>query len=126
MPACERVRRRKKKICVGDLDTKIIIKRRTSGAQGFSATNQFAIHSEPFALWETVRGIAVFDEANTQTTATEMVIIRYDAAVTKEFFVELDSINYRILSAENIDKRDEWTELLLTSRGDKSLPVNNV
>ena len=125
MSRCVKVNRRHKKVCIGDLDTQITLKTRVSEIKNSVPVVGFAVQSQPWALWETVRGLKVFDDTDTEVNVTDRAVVPYDAAITSEFFVELDGVNYRVISAEDWDKRKEWTELLLTSRGDAVKAVND-
>ena len=125
MPQCKKIRRKHRQICIGDLDTLISIKTRVSNPKNFLPDVAFTELSAPWALWETLNGVEVFDETNTAEEATDMAIIRYDARVTKEFFVELNGKNFRILKAEDFERRQEWTKLLLTDRGPIDRAVND-
>ena len=125
MGKCTHIRRKHRKVCLGDLDTLITVKNRVTEFKDCSPSVTFTTHSEPWALWETVRGLKIFDDTDTEVNVTDKAIIQYDATITTEFFVELDGINYRILSVEDLDRRNEWLELLLTSRGVTTKAVND-
>jgi len=125
MPKCVKIRRKHRKVCIGDLNTQIIIKSRDSNPQNFVPSVGFTIVSTPWALWQTVRGEEIFDDTNTSERVTDTAIIRYDATITKEFFVELDSKNYRILDVEDFERRAEWMLLLMTNRGITTKEVND-
>lgn len=124
MGKCQKIRRKHRKICIGDLDTLISIKSRNTVTKNFLPDVGFAVVSQPWALWETVRGEEVFDDSDTGEQVTDIAIIRYDASITKEFFVELEGENYRILDVEDLERRHEWTKLSLTNRGITSKEVN--
>lgn len=125
MPNCTKIRRKHRKVCLGDLDTQIAIKTRATELKNGIPVAGFITYSQPWALWETVRGLKVFDDTDAEVNVTDRAIVAYDPALTVEFFVELDGVNYRIISAEDYDKRNEWTELLLTSRGITTKAVND-
>lgn len=125
MSLCNKIRRKHRKVCIGDLDTLINIKARDEVVRNFVSKEEFTTVSSPWALWETVKGIEVFDETNTSERATDIAIIRYDPTVTKEFFVELDGENFRILEVEDFDRRKEWLLITMTNRGTVTKEVND-
>ena len=126
MAKCTPIRRKHRKVCIGDLDTLINIFTRDTTPQNFVATVNFTIHTEDvWALWETVDGVEIFDDTNTGTIATEKVLIPYDAAITKEFFIKLEGVFYRILKVENFERRYEWLKMMLTERGVDTKKVND-
>ena len=125
MPECIRVKRKFRKVCIGDRDTFIKIKTRDSEIKNSRVTETFATHSDVFSLWETIKGVEIFDDTNTATIATEKVIVEFDPAITKEFFVEKDGKNFRILQVEDLERRKEWTTMMLTDRGVTTKAVND-
>lgn len=124
MPKCIQIKRKHRRVCIGDLDTFIKIKTRDNELKNFKSKVNFATHSDVWALWETVRGVEIFDDTNTSEIATEKVIVEFDPDITKEFFVELDGKNFRILEVEDLERRKEWTLMMLTDRGIKTKAVN--
>jgi hypothetical protein len=125
MPRCIKIRRKRRQVCIGDLDTLVTIKSRVTTTKNFVASVVFQVHSAPFVMWETIEGVEIFDETNTGTISTDMIILRNDATVTKELFVELDGVHFRILSVEDLDRRNEFMVLMLTERGVNTKGVND-
>jgi SPP1 family predicted phage head-tail adaptor len=125
MPVCKQIKRKHRKICIGDLDEIIVLKTRSTGFNDCDPTPTFVTHSEPWALLETVSGESVFDDTNTEVEVTDVAYITFDATVTRELFAEFNGDNYRILTVEDLDRRNEWMKLKMTSRGVTSKAVND-
>lgn len=128
MPKCVVKSPSKKKYCIGDFRIKVGIYDRSITAP-FSPT--VFDHSETYALvlstWavpETKgKGVDVFDgiEIEGGSIATHIFVIRYNDKVstdTAQLFVQVGGNNYDILTAENIDLRNEYLVLYCKLLGD--------
>lgn len=126
MAKCIKIQRKHRKVCIGDLDTFIDIFTRTETTQNFLADVNFTIHqADVEVLWETIKGVEIFDETNVGTISTERIFMPYDADITKEFFIKLEGVFYRILDVEDLERRNEWLKLMLTERGVDTKAVND-
>jgi len=83
--------------------------------------------SEEWAAVQTMsRGPILFDRTNIARQITHLFMIRYRDDVTSEVWVEYENVNYDILSAENLEQRNEYLFLYCVIRGIKTLPINQV
>ncbi len=120
MAKCQFVKRKHRKICIGDLDTLIKLQSRNIVAPFFNSVDfdeDFQDSAEVWALIETQTGRTVFDGVDTDINITHNIIIRYDVAVTAETWIELDSERIDIVFVEDLESRKEWMKLLCTTRG---------
>ena len=127
MPKCVKIRRKKRQVCIGDLDTEIILSKRSIKGLTTSDPNfdeSFTAQTTVWAMVETVSGETGFDGTNTEVVITDRFYVRYDPSVDAETWIELDGINYRIINTTDLDRRRQFTLINATIRGDKVKPVN--
>jgi SPP1 family predicted phage head-tail adaptor len=127
MPRCQKIRRSKRQVCVGDLDTEVILQDRA--IKGITTSNvnfdeTFADAATVWAMIETVAGATVFDSTNTEVALTHRIYIRFDATVTAETWVEIDNDKYDIVTVEDLDRRSEFMRLNCVIRGPETSKVN--
>lgn len=121
MSKCNKVYRKKRQYCVGDLDTEIKLQSRAITPPVFGSVdfddNFTDLNPTVWAAVNTVSGKTFFDGVGTETPITHIIGIRFDALVTAETWVELDGRRLDILEVTNLDERSEWMELVCTDRG---------
>lgn len=120
MPKSQRIQRKKRQVCIGDLDTMITLQNRNIVAPIFGAVDfneDFKDKAEVWAAVNTVSGKTFFDGVSTDVNITHEVFIRYDEAVTAETWVALKNRRLDILMTENLDERSEFMKLICTDRG---------
>ena len=123
MGARKVVRRPRRKICIGDLNARICLQKRTLTEPTFGQAEfgeDFEGESEVWAAIRTTAGKVFFDGVNRDVNVTHEVFIRYDPTVTTETWVELrDGRRLDIVNVENLEERHEYLRLLCTDRGSK-------
>jgi len=127
MPECKFIRRRHRKVCIGDLDTEIILQDRSIKGIVDSNPNFDEIFTTKAIVWamiETVQGLSVFDTTNTEIAISHRIYIRFDPTVTAETWVEIDSFKYDIITTEDLDRRGDFMVLNCNERGVSSSRVN--
>lgn len=85
------------------------------------------IFSDPLpirAAVKTVSGITAFDSTNTETVVTHRLCVVYNAAITAEKWIRLNTKRIRIISVENCCEQNETMILLCTERGSDGSIVN--
>jgi len=120
MPKCVKIRRKKRQICVGDLDTEIILENRNIAPPLFGSSNfdeNFTPNATVWAMVSTVSGKTFFDDVNTAISITHEIGIRFDATVTAETWIRLGSRRIDILDVNDLDERGEFMLLTCTDRG---------
>lgn len=120
MPSCQFIKRKHRKICIGDLDTLIKLQSRDIVSPVFGDVDfdeDFQDTSEVWALIKTQTGKTVFDGVDTDFNITHGMTIRFDPSVTTETWVELDSRKFDIMMLENLEERNEFLLLFCTVRG---------
>ena len=127
MAACNRIKRKNRKVCVGDLNELITIKDRSltaarPGATGISEA--FTNDKQVWAMIETTRGDQFFDGSSLQTGTTHLFYARYDASVTQEDFIFFSGNIYDILDVENLDERSNFMKIQARKRGTETINVN--
>jgi head-tail adaptor len=121
MARCQKLRRKKRTVCAGDLDTLIDIQCRAldDGFDDPEETESFTTVDSPWAMVETLRGVFVVDSVNGgDIEATHRFTIRFpDTVTTGENWVLANNKRYRILDQQNFEERNEWLQILCTERG---------
>ena len=119
MPKCKKLRRKKRQVCLGDLDNQIVLQDRTITAptSGVDASETFTTNDTVDAMVETSRGETIFDGTNTEVDVTHKFTIRFISGITAETWISFNSDRFDILDVENLEERDEWLVLRATNRG---------
>lgn len=126
MPVCKRIRRKHRKICIGDLNDLVCLQDRdlTAPKSGVDATEEFEDSGEEWALVETSHGETVFDGTNTEVDVTHRIYISFVECFTAETWIQFNNDRYDILDVENLEERNEWLLLRCTNRGTKDNKAN--
>lgn len=127
MPACEKIRRKSRKICIGDMRDMIQVQTRTikSPVDGaFDFTEEFNDSLDIWALVETQSGVEVFDGANIKGVVTHLFYIRFMEGFTFEKWITFKGQKFNIIDVQNLEERDEFYLLRCSLRGDEDLLVN--
>ena len=122
MANCNFIRRKHRKVCIGDLDTLIILQSRDIEAPVFDAVDfdeNFTDFPDPvWALVETAIGKSVFDGVDTDVNITHKITIRFDTTVTSETWIQFDDgRRFDVQFTENMEERNEWLLMFCTVRG---------
>ncbi len=119
------IRRPRRVLCVGDLDTRVILHKRSLEEPGFGETDfkeDFKALQEVWAKVRTTSGKAFFSGAHVDVSVTHEISIRYRADVSSETWIELlDGRLLDVVDVENLEERNEWLVMPCTERGDKGL-----
>jgi len=124
MPKCQKIQRKKRQICIGDMDEQILLQDRGIGEPLFGSVDfgeDFTNIATVWAAVETVNGKTFFDSVNTETDITHHFYIRFDASVTAETWITWDSRRFDILKPEDYDGRKEFMKLTCAERGAKTI-----
>lgn len=120
MPKRQKNQRKKRQVCIGDMDEQIILQDRGIGEPLFGSVDfdeDFTNIATVWAAINTVSGKTFFDGVNTETNITHEFFIRFDASVSAETWVEWNSRRFDILDAENYEERSEFMKLICAERG---------
>jgi len=120
MPKCQFLRRKHRKVCIGDRDTLITLQSRDIVAPVFGDVDfeeDFQDISEVWAKVETQTGEEIFDGVDTAFNVTHIFTIEFDPSITTETWVELDDRKLDIIATENFEERNESLALFCTLRG---------
>ena len=124
MPRCESIRKKKHRVCAGDMRDVIILNDRDITPPLFNTVDfdeNFepidAVQPESLALVETVDGKTFFDGVNTETPITHIIYIPYNETVTAETWIEFESRRIDILRVEDFDERHQFLKLTCVERG---------
>ena len=124
MPTLERIKRRRRRVCIGDLDSRVRIYHRSQVPPVFGSPDAAfafqAVEGDAY-VWariETRDGKTVFDGVANDRRVTHVVTIRMLAGVTSESWVLLeDGRRLDVVLAETFDERAEFLNLLCDDRG---------
>jgi len=122
MASCQAIKRKRRNVCIGDLDSLVTLENRSIQAPEFDTVDfdeSFTdLASDQWALIETVRGKTFFDGASTEVDVTHWLYINFDSTVTAETWVKLeDGRRLDILRVENLDERSDFMLLHCTDKG---------
>lgn len=127
MPECKRIKRKSRKICLGDMREQIeinirAIKAPVDGSVDFSEAFQKV--ETVWAMVETKTGVEIFDGTNLLGVATHFMYIRFLADIDFTNWVKFKSQYFDILDVQNLEERDEFYLLRCSLRGDDSKAIN--
>lgn len=123
---CKRVALDKRRVCIGDLNKRIILHDRniTGVTSGVDFDETLSNPKKVWAGLKTVHGEDIFDGANVIGVATHKFYIRFIASLTSETFVEFNGKYFKILDTQNLEENNEFIELRCSVRGDKTKAAN--
>ena len=127
MPKCISIRKKKQKVCLGDMKDQITLQDRDiKGITDIDVdfTEQFTEAAVVWSMIETVQGTTTFDASNTEIVITHKIYVRFDPTITSETWIELESRKFDIVTVTNLDERKEFQLLLCRERGSNVQPVN--
>lgn len=124
MPTLSRLKRARRRVCIGDLDSRVRVLHR-SQVPPVSGSVDAAFDFQPVAtdgyVWarvETVGGKTVFDGVANDRRVTHEVTIRKLAGVTSESWVLTEAgERLDVVLAEDLDGRGEFLLLRCDARG---------
>ncbi len=127
MPACVRIPRKKRHVCIGDMREKIDITIRslqapTDGSVDFSES--LTSVESVFAMVETTSGVEIFDGTNLKGVATHFFYIRFRAGIDINNWITFKAQHYTIIDVQNLEERDEFLLLRCALRGDETKAIN--
>lgn len=127
MAKCVNIRRKHRKVCIGDLDEEVILQSRTITAptSGVDITENFTNDNTVFAMIETVNGKSFFNSVGIEFNVTHHIYIIFIAGITDEDWIEFDNRRFDILDFEDLDERKEYLKLVCNDRGDKAKLASN-
>jgi len=120
MPTCQLIKRKHRKVCIGDLNTFIKMQNRNITPPVFGDVDfdeDFQDASEVWAKIDTKIGKTVFDGVNVDFSVTHEITIRFDPTVTTETWIEHDSRKFDIMMTDNFEERNEWLFMFCRLRG---------
>lgn len=127
MPELVRLKRKRRRVCAGDLDSRVKIENRSQVPPVYGAADAafaFGAVSGDGYVWakvETSSGKTVFDGVSFDRRITHRVTIRQLAGVTAQSWVLLaDGTRLDVVQVETFDERGQFMDLLCDARGDSS------
>ncbi len=123
MAKCEKIRGKKRKVCIGDMNKLIDIQVRTlePPSTAFDYDINLTTIDQVFAMIHTasgaISGEAFFDGSNVERFVTHMIYIRFRTDVTAETWIKFNDEFYDILNVENLDENNEFLLLKCNVRG---------
>lgn len=127
MAKCVKLQRKRRKPCIGDLDTLITLQDRTITAPTTSVdfSETFTENSIVWAIVNTVRGKTEFDDADVERSITHEFTVRFIAGVDSETWVLLEDERYDIIDTEDLEERHDWLILRCAKLGPTTKAVND-
>lgn len=133
MTTCTKITRVNKRVCIGALNRKVIVNVRSITSPQNGGVDFSESFTEPKTVWsliDTVDGLTIFDDTNTEQIITHNVYIRYFQTMTPEKWVKVlsvdggDDVYLNIIRVENFGENNRFYRLRCNLRGKDSLPVN--
>jgi len=122
MGRCQKIRKKKRQYCSGDLIDPINIQERsiTPPSSGTDFGIKFDADRVVMSAINTVSGQTFFDGVETDTPITHEIGFRFDDTVSAESWILLeDGRRLDILNLEDLDNRHQWMRAQCTDRGAK-------
>lgn len=127
MSKCTQLKRKHRKPCIGDLDTRVTLQDRTiappTTSVDFSET--FTENAIVWSTVNTVRGKTAFDGAEVERDITHEFTVRFLTGVDAETWVLHNDERYDIIDAEDLEERNEWLILRCAKLGTTTKAVND-
>ena len=124
MPICQKIKRKHRKVAIGDLSELITLQNRNIVEPLFGEPDfdeEFSGDLEVWAAVTTVNGKTFFDNVGTegglQSDISHELFIKYESTVTAETWVILGLNRLDILKVEDLDGRNEFMRLTCIDRG---------
>lgn len=121
MPICTPIHKKRRNICIGDMEDEITLEDRAITPPDFDSTDfdeTFTTNATVWALIQTVEGKTFFDGVSTEENITHWIYINFDVTVTAETWILLsDSRRLDIIRVEDLDERNDFMLLHCTDRG---------
>lgn len=117
------IRRKHRKVCIGDKDTLVKLQSRalTAPSSGVDLSETFVDISDVWALVETVSGKSFFNDVGIEFNVTHHIYIDYIAGITDEAWIEFTDASgdrrFDILDFEDLEERHEDLKLVCNDRG---------
>lgn len=124
MARCSSIRKKKRRVCVGDMKDPIILNNRNITPplfntvdfdENFTPINQ--LQPDVLSLVETVTGKTYFDGKNTDVNITHEIYISYDALVNASIWITFEDRRIDILKVEDFEERHEFMKLTCNDEG---------
>lgn len=122
--AREVIKRKNRVSCIGDMRERVKLHNRAIQVPEFESYDVTEDFTEITTVWANVRtvsGQTFFTGASVDVGLSHEIIIRYNANVNSETWIEYKDNNLKIVSVENLDERSEFLRLRCTERGNKDL-----
>lgn len=126
MATCVNIRRKHRKVCIGDLDILVKLQSRaiTAPSSGVDLSETFVTTSSVWALVETVNGKSFFNDVGIEFNVTHHIYIIFIAGITDEDWIEFEDAagdrRFDILDFEDLEERHEFLKLVCNDRGAKA------
>jgi hypothetical protein len=120
MPTCQKIKKKHRQICVGDLEDFGTINSRDIEAPksgGVDFSEKFTKKIDSFMLIETVRGESLFDEVGTEQDVTHKIYVPFVSGLTFEDWLDVETQRFDIIDVEDLDNRHEFQLCRCTNRG---------
>ena len=133
MAVCTKIRRKSKRVCIGAMNRKIVVNVRTIKppiTDSVDFGEEFTEEVEVWAMIDTVDGVTIFDETNTEQVITHDIYIRYRPTMTPEKWLKLPSVNsgddvyLNIIRVENFGENNQFYRMRCNLRGRDGLAAN--
>lgn len=128
MARCSTIKFNQRKICLGDLNKRVILQNRDITPPLYGSVDfdeNFTNTATVWAAVKTVSGKTFFDGVNDRAITHE-IYIRYDATVTAETWIEYNNKRIDILNVENLEENDEYLKLICNERGANTIEATKI
>lgn len=129
MPKCSTIQRKKRKICIGDMDEQIVLQSRNitpPATDGVDFSETFTGKATVWAMVNTVSGQTLFDGTGTERDITHEIGIRFLSGVTAEDWVLFNDERIDIVDVQDLEERHEFMLLKCSNRGTTANAANEL
>ncbi len=115
------LRRNHRKICLGDLRTRVTLSNREITEPIFGQTDFGEDFPAPKVVWSMVRtinGRNIFNGVDTDIALSHEITIRYDTTIDAQTWVQFtDGTRLDVIDVQDYEERNEYMVLLCRARG---------
>lgn len=120
MPKCVNIKKKHRKVCVGDLEDYGTVNTRAIQAPssgGIDFTETFTLKQNSFMMIESKRGEKIFDDVDVEQEVTHWVYVPFIATLTFQDWIDVETQRFDIIDVEDLDNRHEFQLCRCSNRG---------
>lgn len=126
MAVCNSIKKNTNKVCIADLNKKVIIQYASSSANNApnaNAESSFTALATVWAMVKTTPNREFVNGVNIENGVNTDFYIRHDSSIdfSKKVWIEFNNERFKVINVENIDFENRFMRLRAVERGVKTL-----